>query len=117
MTEVVNVSRRTFLGQVFSAGAFIIAAPLVPSQCRVLHDQLERAALSAILNLAEGAGRHSRKDKRRLYTIARGSAMEVAACIDVLRVRRLGPEGACRTARALALRLVQVVTKLCAALS
>jgi isoquinoline 1-oxidoreductase beta subunit len=31
MIEVVNVSRRSFLGQVFSAGAFVIAAPLVPS--------------------------------------------------------------------------------------
>lgn len=31
MTEVVNVSRRTFLGQVFSAGAFVIAAPLLPA--------------------------------------------------------------------------------------
>ena len=32
MTEIVSVSRRKFLGKVFSAGAFVIAAPLVPVQ-------------------------------------------------------------------------------------
>ena len=32
MTEVVSVSRRAFLGKVFSAGAFVIAAPLLPAQ-------------------------------------------------------------------------------------
>jgi isoquinoline 1-oxidoreductase beta subunit len=32
MTEVLSVSRRNFLGQVFSAGAFVIAAPLLPKQ-------------------------------------------------------------------------------------
>jgi len=43
----------------------------VPAHLRVLHDQLERASLSAVLNVAEGAGRHSRRDKRRHYAIAR----------------------------------------------
>lgn len=37
---------------------------LVPAHQRVLHDQLERASLSAVLNVAEGAGRHSRRDKQ-----------------------------------------------------
>jgi isoquinoline 1-oxidoreductase beta subunit len=32
MTEVINVSRRSFLGQVFSAGAFVIAAPLLSTE-------------------------------------------------------------------------------------
>ena len=55
---------------------------------------MERASLSVVLTIAEGAGRRSRKDKRRFYAMARGSSMEVAAAIDVLRIRRLAPEGA-----------------------
>jgi four helix bundle protein len=95
----------------------VLAASLVPPQHRVLHDQLERVSLSVVLNIAEGAGRRSRKDKRRLYTIARGSACETAAAVDVLRHRRLAPEGACGAARSLALRVVQMLTKLDRALT
>jgi hypothetical protein len=47
-----------------------------------------------------------------MYAIARGSAMETAAIIDVLRLRRLAPEGQCRSARSLSLRVVQLLTKL-----
>ncbi len=87
-------------------------ATLVPAGARVLHDQVERASLSVVLTIAEGAGRRSRKDKRRFYAMARGSAMEVAAAIDVLRVRHMAPERACQEARSLALRVVQMLTKL-----
>ena len=89
-----------------------LASTLVPPNHRVLHDQLERASLSVVLNIAEGAGRRSRRDKRRFYAMARGSACECAAAVDVLRHRRLSPEGACGTARSLALRVVQMLTKL-----
>ena len=95
----------------------VLASGPVPLQHRVLHDQLERASLSVILNIAEGAGRRSRKDKRRFYAMARGSACECAAAVDVLRRRRLAPEGACNTARSLALRVVQMLTKLDRALA
>jgi hypothetical protein len=47
------------------------SARLIPKGHAVLRDQLERASLSAVLNLAEGAGRSSRRDKARFYTIAR----------------------------------------------
>lgn len=43
-----------------------------------LCDQLTRASTSIVLNLAEGAGKHSRADKRRYYVSARGSATEAA---------------------------------------
>jgi four helix bundle protein len=89
-----------------------LASTLVPSNHRVLHDQLERASLSVVLNIAEGAGRRSRKDKRRFYAMARGSACECAAAVDVLRHRHLSPEGARATARSLALRVIQMLTKL-----
>ena len=52
-----------------------------------LRDQLERAAASVALNLAEGCGRTGR-DRRHFFSIAQGSAMECAAAIDLLRVNR-----------------------------
>jgi four helix bundle protein len=94
-----------------------VGSGLVPAQQRVLHDQMERASLSVVLTIAEGAGRRSRKDKRRFYAMARGSACECAAAVDVLRHRRLAPEGACATARSLALRVIQMLTKLDRALA
>ncbi|HEY6726712.1 MAG TPA: four helix bundle protein [Polyangiaceae bacterium] len=48
-----------------------------------LSDQFTRASLSIVLNIAEGAGKHSKLDKRRYYLTARGSATESAALVDV----------------------------------
>ncbi|MEY4510487.1 MAG: hypothetical protein RLZZ450_2609 [Pseudomonadota bacterium] len=44
-----------------------------------LCDQLTRASICIVLNLAEGAGKHPKADKRRDYLSARGSATESAA--------------------------------------
>ena len=49
-----------------------------------LKDQLRRASLSALLNLAEGTGRRSPAEKKKYYTIARSSIFEVVAILDVL---------------------------------
>ena len=38
-----------------------------------------------MLNIAEGAGRSQKGEKRHFYGIARGSAMECAAVCDILR--------------------------------
>lgn len=92
------------------------AASKVPTLSRVLKDQLERASLSVVLNVAEGGGRRSRKDKARHYTYARGSATEVAASFDVLKIRKLAPASECARGRSLAVRVVQMLTKLCASL-
>jgi four helix bundle protein len=37
-----------------------------------------------LLNLAEGAGRVSRNDKKHFYTIARGSLYECVAILDLV---------------------------------
>src|SRR6266480_3227440 len=52
-------------------------------------DQLDRASTSLPLNIAEGNGKFSDADRSRFLEIARGSALECAACLDVLVARRL----------------------------
>ena len=45
-------------------------------------DQVERAATSIVLNLAEGGRRHGR-DPRRFFDMAHGSAGEIRGALDV----------------------------------
>ena len=52
------------------------------------YDQLDRASTSIPLNIAEGSGKFTGKDKSRYYDIARGSTTESAACLDVLLVKK-----------------------------
>jgi len=47
-----------------------------------LRDEALRAAKSAVLNVAEGAGRVSRADKGRAFTIARGEGLEAFAALE-----------------------------------
>jgi four helix bundle protein len=55
-------------------------------------DQLDRASTSIPLNIAEGNGKFSARDRARFFEMARGSALECAACLDVLFVRKLASE-------------------------
>ena len=49
-----------------------------------VHNQLDRASTSIPLNIAEGNGKYTAPDRCRFFDIARGSALECAACLDVL---------------------------------
>src|SRR5271156_5623941 len=49
-----------------------------------IKDQLDRASSSIPLNIAEGNGKYSMKDRCRSFDIANGSALECAAGLDVL---------------------------------
>jgi four helix bundle protein len=44
-----------------------------------LADQLRRASTSIVLNIAEGAGEYSPKDKAKFYRFAKRSAAECSA--------------------------------------
>ena len=51
-------------------------------------DQSARAGDSIALNIAEGNGKFSQKDRARFFQIAHGSALDCAACLDILVARR-----------------------------
>ena len=53
-----------------------------------LRSQLDRAATSVVLNIAEGAGEFSPREKQRFYRMARRSTSECAALFDILRRRK-----------------------------
>ncbi len=72
-------------------------------------DQLDRAATSIPLNIAEGNGKFSRRDRARFFDIARGSAVEAAASLDVLVSRKLCTQAHIVPAKE---QLVQIVNML-----
>jgi four helix bundle protein len=84
-----------------------VVAPFVTGRGSAeLRDQLDRASASVVLNIAEGAGRWSWKDKRRFYAIARGSATETAAIVSLLSVSSVIDGDARARASELAARVV-----------
>jgi four helix bundle protein len=77
-----------------------------------LVDQLRRSAQSIPQNVAEGAGKTTRADKAKHYTIARGSAMESAAHLDVMKVEELIDDERYAVGVALLERVVAMLTKM-----
>ena len=51
--------------------------------------KLVRAAEAILRNIGEGAGRWSEADSAKHYKIARGEAMECAASLDVMKLRKV----------------------------
>ncbi|HVK11651.1 MAG TPA: four helix bundle protein [Gemmataceae bacterium] len=77
-----------------------------------LRDQLSRAATSVVLNIAEGAGEFSKPEKARFYRMARRSATECAAVLDVLKVVKLVEGKPAEAARAILIRVVSMLTRM-----
>ena len=67
-----------------------------------------------MLNTAEGCGRRSPADKGRFYSMARGSATECAAILDLLAARGLVDARLRNRARSLLVRVVQMLSRLIA---
>ena len=72
-------------------------------------DQLDRAATSIPLNIAEGNGKFSRRDRARFFDIARGSALEAAASLDVLVSRKVITEAQIVPAKEQLVRIVNML--------
>ncbi len=52
-------------------------------------DNLDRAATSIAINIAEGNGKYTSKDRCKFFDISRGSALESASCLDILHTKEL----------------------------
>ena len=77
-----------------------------------LADQLQRAATSVPLNIAEGAGEFSGNEKARFYRIAKRSATECAAILHVCRRVGLVEEPRYAVSRELLVRIVSMLIQL-----
>ena len=77
-----------------------------------LANQIKRASISIPLNIGEGAGKRSKADSRKYFDIARGSAMECAAALDVCSVLEILSEKDKVESKQLLHRIVAMLTKL-----
>jgi four helix bundle protein len=73
---------------------------------------LDESSTSVALNIAEGNGKRSIPDRVRFLDISRGSALECAACLDVLVARRLVAVERIIEGKRTLVRIVSVLTKL-----
>ncbi|MDP2668667.1 MAG: four helix bundle protein [bacterium] len=49
-----------------------------------IRDQLKRASISSVINIAEGSGKFTKPDKRKFYIIARGSIYECVSLLELI---------------------------------
>lgn len=85
----------------------------IPKGHSQLSDQLRRAAFSVPLNIAEGSGKNSARDRSRYHAIARGSAMECGAVLDIIKLLNLIPDHNIIDGKHLLVRIVSMLSKMC----
>ena len=73
---------------------------------------LDEASTSVALNIAEGNGKRSFADRCRFFEISRGSALECAACLDVLVSRNRLECGSAEQGKAMLGRIVSMLCRL-----
>jgi len=80
-------------------------------------DQLDRASTSVPLNMAEGNGKFGVRDRGGFIEIARGSALECAAGLDVLVAKELCAPSAVAVGKEQLFEIVSVLVGLLANLT
>jgi four helix bundle protein len=78
-----------------------------------LRDQLRRAGTSIPLNIAEASGKTGAADRARFHAIARGSALECAAILDVLLLVGAARPDDVEQGKTLLSRCVAMLSKMC----
>jgi four helix bundle protein len=96
----------------FLALAFGLVSSLGRGDAEI-RDQFKRAAMSIVLNIAEGAGKPAGADRARYYSSARGSAMECGALLDVCLLAGRARSEQVSEGKALLVRIVSMLTKMC----
>lgn len=77
-----------------------------------LADQLQRAATSILLNIAEGAGEYASNEKGRFYRMVKRSATECAAIFDLCKELQLVEQQCYAEARELLARIVAMLIRM-----
>jgi four helix bundle protein len=95
----------------YNAEAFTVAKELSGVH-RHARDQWLRASQSIPLNIAEGNGKRSRKDRARFFEIARGSSLECAAIQDVLMASDVLDRDSNREMKVKLKRVVSMLTRM-----
>jgi four helix bundle protein len=62
---------------------YLVTAKFPAEEKYVLVNQLRRAAISVCSNIAEGAARRSKQEKKRFYEISRSSAVEIDTQFEI----------------------------------
>jgi four helix bundle protein len=75
-----------------------------------LNDQIDRASLSILLNIAEGNGKRQMPVRGKFFDDARGSAAECAACLDAYVAKGLCGADRIREGKE---KLLRIVAMLC----
>ncbi len=74
-----------------------------------VRNQLDRASTSVPLNIAEGNGKFTSPDRCRFFDNARGSALESAACLDVMAAKRFVSAAEIQAGKAMLVKIVSML--------
>ena len=78
-------------------------------------EQFETSVLSIVSNIAEGAGKTAKADKRRFYEMAKGSTTEAAAQLEVIHLLEVIDDEEYASGRQQLLRIARMLSGLCGA--
>ncbi len=77
-----------------------------------VYNQLDRASTVIPLNITEGNGKFTQRDRCRFFDIARGSALECAAALDVLSAKAMSLENDITLGKEILLKIVSMLVGL-----
>ena len=77
-----------------------------------IQNQFKPAFISVPLNIAEGSGKQTGKDQAKFYDIARGSALECGACLDVLVAMKIVSKQEIQNGKTFLVEIVAMLTAL-----
>jgi len=99
-------------GMLLLKAVYVLTENLPKSEEYILKNQLRRAAVSVVSNIAEGSGRKSTAERRRFYEIARSSGIEIDAQLEVSVLLNYVTEIHCEHANGLLLEVFKMLSKM-----